>query len=506
MTIYNLNLGIGWASSGVEYAQAYRGQLFRKLGLDTKFIFTDFFVQDNLSDLTRNLGFLDEEIIWLYGYFTDVKVAPSSYRLSDLLANMKEQIRGEEVTDQFIRYFLGESDHFMTVYLSKKDKEAVHCVEYVHKGNLVRKDVYSYTKIFSEYYTPKEQAAHLYLRRFFNEDGSVAYDEIIDGPKSMFKFPKAILYSKEELISYFMQDLNLTANDLFLLDRATGTGQSVFRYHGQARLGVVIHAEHYSPNYVTDDTILWNNFYDYQFVNADKVDFFLTSTQRQKEVLEEQFLRYTGHVPRVIAIPVGSLDQLKGENAKRKPYSILTASRLATEKHVDWLTRAVIAAKKELPNLTFDIYGQGGEWDKIDQIIREARAEDSIRLMGHHQLADVYQQYELYLTASKSEGFGLTLLEAVGSGLPLIGFDVPYGNQTFVKEGQNGYLLPCPSADDETAIVAAYQQAIVTFFRQADREVMRQTSYRLAEGFLTSKVEEAWLKLVKEMTANDNLI
>lgn len=24
MTIYNINLGIGWASSGVEYAQAYR--------------------------------------------------------------------------------------------------------------------------------------------------------------------------------------------------------------------------------------------------------------------------------------------------------------------------------------------------------------------------------------------------------------------------------------------------------------------------------------------------
>ncbi|WP_423229634.1 hypothetical protein, partial [Staphylococcus hominis] len=24
MTIYNINFGIGWASSGVEYAQAYR--------------------------------------------------------------------------------------------------------------------------------------------------------------------------------------------------------------------------------------------------------------------------------------------------------------------------------------------------------------------------------------------------------------------------------------------------------------------------------------------------
>ena len=31
--VYNFNLGIGWASSGVEYAQAYRANLFRKAGI-----------------------------------------------------------------------------------------------------------------------------------------------------------------------------------------------------------------------------------------------------------------------------------------------------------------------------------------------------------------------------------------------------------------------------------------------------------------------------------------
>lgn len=29
MTVYNVNLGISWASSGVEYAQAYRAQSLR---------------------------------------------------------------------------------------------------------------------------------------------------------------------------------------------------------------------------------------------------------------------------------------------------------------------------------------------------------------------------------------------------------------------------------------------------------------------------------------------
>ena len=41
MTVYNINLGIGWASSGVEYAQAYRAQLLRNIHQPAKFVFMD---------------------------------------------------------------------------------------------------------------------------------------------------------------------------------------------------------------------------------------------------------------------------------------------------------------------------------------------------------------------------------------------------------------------------------------------------------------------------------
>ena len=43
--IYNFNLGIGWASSGVEYAQLYRARMLRALAIPARFIFTDMFPQ-----------------------------------------------------------------------------------------------------------------------------------------------------------------------------------------------------------------------------------------------------------------------------------------------------------------------------------------------------------------------------------------------------------------------------------------------------------------------------
>ena len=357
--------------------------------------------------------------------------------------------------------------------------------------------------MFTEYYTPVDNKAHLYQRRFFNEDGSIAYDEIVDGKDSVFRFPDKILSSKHEFIAYFMSQLGLTDQDVVILDRATGTGQAVFRNTKPAKLGVVVHAEHFSENAVTDKTILWNNFYEYQFSNADKVDFFITATERQRSIILDQFNKYTPFKPHIVTIPVGSVDKLREPEGERKPFSIITASRLANEKHVDWLAKAVVKAKESLPQVNFDIFGTGAEEAKLKAIIEENQAQDYIHLKGHQDLTEVYKDYELYLSGSKSEGFGLTLLEAVGSGLGMIGFDVRYGNQTFIKDNENGYLIPRFEKDDEPAIVAALADKIVAFFNRSDLDHVHQVSYDIAKGFLTEEIEQKWLNLVKEMTNHD---
>ena len=59
-------------------------------------------------------------------------------------------------------------------------------------------------------------------------------------------------------------------------------------------------------------------------------------------------------------IPVGSLKELKYTH-ERASNSIMTASRLAKEKHVDWLIESVVQAHKTRPSIKFDIYGEGAE-------------------------------------------------------------------------------------------------------------------------------------------------
>lgn len=498
MTIYNLNHGIGWASSGVEYAQAYRAKILRQLGIRAKFIFTDLFQSENIAHFTANIGFHDDEVIWLYGAFTDVKVAPTTFPVTALEATFLPEIKCLSQDNDTRRYYYDADDVYVTAYLRQGYPEFVQRVEYAAKGKLIRKDYYSYTKVFSEYYAPKDNKAHAYQRTFFNEDGSVAFEENCAGEQSLYRFKDAILESQEALLARFLDQLQLTDKDMIIIDRATGSGQPVLRHKGAAKAVVVIHAEHYSANVTTADTILWNNYYDYQFTNAKHIAAFITSTDAQQHTLATQFETYTKVRPRIVTIPVGSLDKLRYQD-HRRPFSLVTCSRLASEKHIDWLIEAVVLARQTLPDVTFDIYGEGVQRDALAQLIAERGAEAYIRLMGHHDLTEIYKGYEVYLAGSTSEGFGLTLMESVGSGLPIIGLDVPYGNQTFVSDGVNGFLIPRLEPDDRYQFAQAFAQKLITLYQNHDLEAFRQASYTKAKAFLTAELEQKWLDLTEEV-------
>ena len=497
--IYNFNLGIGWASSGVEYAQLYRARMLRNIGAEAKFVFTDMFPRDNIQHMTENIGFLDSEIIWLYTFFTDTKIAPVSYTLKELEASFGVKEFTKTRTGTVVKYNFPGKNNFYTAYMVNETDERVHRVELVANGYLIRKDYFTYCRIYSEYYAPLDNQAHLYQRRFFNEDGSVAYEEIIDNDIVMYQFPDKLLCSKEELVGYMVSCLNLTEEDVVIIDRTTGVGQAIISNAKPAKIGSIIHADHFSEGSTTDEYILWNNYYEYIFSQRKYVDFYVSATDAQNKLVREQFEQYLGETPNVVTIPVGSLNELKYPAGERKKYSLITASRLATEKHVDWLVEAVAEARKTVPELTLDIYGKGPEEKKILETAERLNCTGCIRLMGQQKLDEVYQDYEVYIAGSTSEGFGLTLMEAIGAGLPIIGFDVRYGNQNFIDHEENGYKIPVHDRMDTKERVKKLAESIVRIFTEADLNAFHAHSYEKAKDYLTSEVEKRWAKTLKQI-------
>ena len=497
--IYNLNLGIGWASSGVEYAQIYRAKIFRSLKVPAKFIFMDMFPKDNIQHMTENIGFLDEEVEWLYTFFTDCRISPVTFTLKQLEQTFPTENFRFSRDGMKAKYDFPDCDVYHTVYLTDETGNRVHRVEIVANGKLIRKDYYTYCRIYSEYYAPLEHKAHLYQRRFYREDGTVCYEEIIDGDRVMYRFPDRILYSKEELIGYMISRLKLTKEDVVIIDRSKTIASAVLRLAQPAKVGNVIHAEHFNETMTNEDTILWNNHYEYPFSQSERIDFFVTATEEQKKLLAEQMIKYKNRKPKIAAIPVGSLAELKYPDNGRKPHSLITASRLAAEKHVDWIIDAVIQARAAIGDLTLDIFGKGAYEEELKKQIAEKNASEYIHLCGQQDLTEVYKNYEAYISGSMSEGFGLTLMEAAGSGLPIIGFDVRYGNQAFIDNEENGYLLKVQTDDGPREKTECLCRAIVKLFTEAPLERFHEHAYEKAGQYLTTEVEKKWEKLLQEL-------
>ena len=181
----------------------------------------------------------------------------------------------------------------------------------------------------------------------------------------------------------------------------------------------------------------------------------------------------------------------------------MTASRLASEKHVDWIVRAVAKAHAVFPEITLDIYGTGGEQSNIQKAIDQTNSGDYVSLKGHQDMTDQYRDYDVYVAASTSEGFGLTLMEAVGSGLAMVGFDVRYGNQTFIDNNQNGILIPYTLNQSAQVSIDQLGDALIKLFQEPNFDRFHERSYEIAGEYLTERIGQRWLQLLTEVSAHD---
>jgi glycosyltransferase involved in cell wall biosynthesis len=96
----------------------------------------------------------------------------------------------------------------------------------------------------------------------------------------------------------------------------------------------------------------------------------------------------------------------------------------------------------ELPDVTLDIAGQGDHGETLDDEISRRGLGSRVRVHGHVDdqfKADLYRQAWLHVTASASEGWSLTVMEAALCGTPSAALAVG-GLRESIVDGQTGVL------------------------------------------------------------------
>lgn len=486
MTIYTFNLLVGYEPNGVDVAQASRALMLRELNASAKFVFTTW-PQPYKLDYYLSLGHRYEELLYAYVCFTDQDGYIPSLTVGAL--QQQFQLTRLDLKKQDETEFLYEfSDGSRLIFtMDPYKKGCVRYVDYLTNGILLKREWYGTRKLVTEYF----EKGILIRRSFHNQDGHIAFEELKQGATWLYRLENEILVSQTEVMRRFLARLSLTQEDTLLLDRAAliAFARPILELQSPAKLGFVFHSEHEFKN-----GELYYEYY-YIFKYAQRFDFFITATEAQKAVLETTLDKQGLNNATIYALPVGHLDNLSYPDGQRKPLSLITASRLDPRKRLDLAIKAVALAHDKVPNLHFDIYGKGVEQENLEHLIDDLGAGSYIHLRGHANLQKIYPQYELYVTTSQWETFGLTLMEAVGAGLALVGFDARYGNPTFIKDGKNGYLVSYDKTMDEDLLVSDMADMIVAVL-EGNLESMHQASYDLAKKYLKPEILEAWRKLL----------
>ena len=121
---------------------------------------------------------------------------------------------------------------------------------------------------------------------------------------------------------------------------------------------------------------------------------------------------------------------------------VLFVGRLAEKKGVTYL----INAMKNIDALLI-IVGDGPLKQQLEE--QASQMKNKIKFLGaktHEELKTIYASSDIFVAPSitakdgDKEGFGLVFLEAMASGLPVIGSNSG-GIPSIVKDGENGFLV-----------------------------------------------------------------
>ena len=128
---------------------------------------------------------------------------------------------------------------------------------------------------------------------------------------------------------------------------------------------------------------------------------------------------------------------------KKKEFVVMTVSRLAKEKSVDRIINNHKELVKKYSNMKLLIVGDGPDIDKLKDEAKSLGVSDSVIFTGKVPLNDIpiyYQLGNIFVTASKSETQGLTVVEAISSSLPVVAVkDDSFVNS--VIEDFNGFVF-----------------------------------------------------------------
>ena len=135
------------------------------------------------------------------------------------------------------------------------------------------------------------------------------------------------------------------------------------------------------------------------------------------------------------------------EKEKPRNKRLIIIARLENnQKRID----LAIKAMKKLLDFTLEIYGAGSDEEMLNNLIKQEKLEDNVFLKGAtNKVKEKLDECSIFIMTSDHEGYGITSIEAMRRGLPVILRNTFESAQDIIED--NGILLEKEWNEDKFA-------------------------------------------------------
>lgn len=200
---------------------------------------------------------------------------------------------------------------------------------------------------------------------------------------------------------------------------------------------------------------------------------------------------------KVIPNPLSFYPEKKSTLLNKK---VITVGNHGFQKGYDRLLEIWSLVSKNHPEWILNFYG------KMDIEKKHLTLAKKLRLNKHvsffepvKEIQEKYNEASIYLMSSRSEGFGMVLIEAMACGLPCIAFDCPSGPKDIISDGIDGFLIP---NGDQNKFIEKINELIQN---QELRLRMGENARNKAKSYLPNNIIPQWDSLFKSLIANQKI-
>lgn len=175
---------------------------------------------------------------------------------------------------------------------------------------------------------------------------------------------------------------------------------------------------------------------------------------------------------------------------------VVTTSRLVEKNGVDTLIRAIAVLKKNIKLIECHVLGDGPDRSKLERLARDLGVEHEVTFFGSVPFADVptyLARADIFVRLSRSEGMGVSFVEALAAGLPIVGTPVG-GIMDIITDGETGLFAKVDDPEDAAKKIMLLQQN-----PQLAQSIVENGKKMLQERFLWSSIAKQYEEIFERL-------